>query len=533
MKKILFLFIAFSTLYSVAQTSGKYTIENVSTNTEYSDYGTSYAKNKQVIFSSLKKRTVKSYIIKNIGDPERNYYDLYVAGSDVDGNLFDKKKFMDEKNTNYHNSDVVFTTDFTRVYFTRNNYSGKLHKEKETGIGHLSLFTAAVSESGEWSNIQPLPFNSTDFSTGHPALSTDNKKLYFISDMPGTSGKTDIYVVDVNGNNEYGKPKNLKSLNTNAREMFPFMSDKGVLYFASDRSGGMGGLDIYASKMVEGSFTEPLHFVAPINSDADDFALIFNSEKKNGYFSSNRKGGKGSDDIYSFVEDEPIKFECKQDLIATVFDTKTKKPIADAQLFIFHNGKMLEEVKVAKDGTYKMDVDCKDKYSFKVKMEGYNPAELDLNTPGKHLYTNKANIGMKPIPVVVPDVVEVPTIYLGPIYFDFNKYNIRNSNDADLELDRIISIMNQYPDMIVSIESHTDSRGDATYNEYLSLNRAKDTKKYMINHGISEHRIIGVRGLGESQLTNHCDGTVKCTEEEHQMNRRTMFAITNPESYKN
>ncbi len=129
MKKILLLFIAFSTLYSVAQTSGKYTVENLDTNTEYSDYGTSYAKNKQVLFSSLKKRTIMSYIIKNVGDPEQQYYDLYVTDTDIDGNLVNKKKFTDEKNSKYHNSDVVFTNDFSTVYFTRNNYTNKLHKE--------------------------------------------------------------------------------------------------------------------------------------------------------------------------------------------------------------------------------------------------------------------------------------------------------------------------------------------------------------------------------------------------------------------
>jgi len=531
MKKILFIFIAFSTLYSVAQTSGKYTIKNIETNTAYSDYGTSYAKNKQVLFSSLKKRTIMSYIIKNIGDPEQRYYELFVADADIDGNLVDKTKFKDEKNTKYHNSDVVFTNDFSTVYFTRNNYTNKLHKEESTGIGHLSLFKADVAEDGKWSNITALPFNNTDYSTGHPALSSDNKHLYFVSDMPGTAGKTDLYVVDILDDNSFGTPKNLKSINTSGREMFPFVSKENILYFSSDGRKGMGGLDLYASKLENGELTDPVHLVSPLNSKDDDFALIFNSDKKNGYFSSNRKGGKGDDDIYSFVEDEPIVFECKQDLIAKVFDSKTKEAIAGAMLYIFHDGKMVDEVKLTDDATYKMDVACKDKYSFKVKMEGYKDASYDINTPGKNLYTNSVNIGLDLIPVEVV-VVDKPTIYIGPVYFNFDKYTIRNSDDADKELDRIIAIMNQYPQMIVAIESHTDARGDATYNEYLSLKRAKETKAYMVGKGISEDRIIGITGMGESQLTNHCDGSVKCSEEEHQMNRRTMFAITNPESYK-
>ncbi len=532
MKKILLLFITFSTLYSVAQTSGKYTVKNLDTNTEYSDYGTSYAKNKQVFFSSLKKRTIMSYIIKNVGDPEQQYYDLYVADIDIDGNLVNKKMFKDEKNSKYHNSDVVFTNDFSTVYFTRNNYTNKLHKEEATGLVHLSLYKASVSEDGEWTDITALPFNSTDYSTGHPALSSDNKQLYFVSDMPGTAGKTDLYVVDILGDNKYSKCKNLKAINTSGREMFPFIDKNNVLYFSSDGRNGMGGLDLYASKLEKGTQSEPVHLVSPLNSEEDDFALIMDAEKKNGYFSSNRDGGSGMDDIYSFIEDEPIKFDCKQDLIATVFDSKTKEPVAGAMLYIFHDGKMLDEIKLDDKATYKMDVDCKDSYSFKVKMDGYKMAEYNVETPGKHLYTNKANIALDLIPVVVPVEVEKPTIYIGPVYFNFDKYNIRNTEDADQELDRIIAIMNQYPEMIVSIESHTDSRGDATYNQQLSLRRAKETKAYMVRKGIDESRIIGVKGMGESQLTNHCDGTVKCSDEEHQMNRRTMFAITNPESYK-
>ncbi len=534
MKKLLFILIALSTLYSVAQTSGKYTINNVDTNTEFSDYGASFAKNKQILYSATKKRSVMSYIIKNVGDEERKYYELYVADMDIDGNLLNKKRFSDEKNTKFHNSDVVFTNDNSTVYFTRNNYvDSKLNKETETNIGHLALFKADVAEDGEWKNITSLPFNSPDYSNGHPALSNDNKKLYFVSDMPGTAGKTDLYVVDIKGGNSYSTPQNIKSLNTSGREMFPFIDSKNVLYFSSDGRNGMGGLDIYASKMDKGSFSEPVQLTAPLNSEADDFSFIMDNDKKSGYFSSNREGGKGDDDIYSFVEDEPVKFECKQDLIAKVFDSETKKPIAGATLYIFHDGKMLDEVKLDDTATYKMNVECKDNYSFKVKMDKYKDAEYNVETPGKHMYTNSANIAMDLIPIPPAVVIkEVPTIYLGPVYFNFDKYNIRDSSDADVELDRIISIMNQYPDMIVSIESHTDSRGDATYNEYLSLNRAKETKAYMVKHGISEDRIVGVKGLGESQLTNHCDNTVKCTEEEHQMNRRTMFAIINPDSYK-
>jgi len=529
MKKIFYIILLLSVSFSFAQTSGKYSIENSDINTEFSDYGTAYYKNKQVVFSSLKKRTIMSYVIKNIGDPEKQYYNLYAAQKDIDNQLIDKVQLNNNKNSKFHDADLVFTKDFKKVYFTRDNYTDSQLNRASDGIAYLALFKADVNEDGTWTNIEPLPFNSIEYSTGHPALSNDGKKLYFVSDMPGSLGKTDIYVVNILEDNTYSAPKNLKELNTAKREMFPFMSKDNILYFASDGRNGLGGLDIYASNFETNIPSEPVHLVKPLNSKRDDFSLIIDSEKKTGYFSSNRSGGKGNDDIYSFVEDEPIVFDCNQYIVAKVIDTKTAQPLEGATLYVFHNGKMTDEVILDKEATYKMDVDCKEKYSFKVAMEAYNPAEEALTTSERPEYTNQLEIGLTPIPKVI--VKKVPKIYIGPIFFNFDKSNIRKSIDADEELNRIVGIMQSYPEMIVAIESHTDSRGDATYNQLLSQNRAQQTKEYIIKKGIAENRIVGVKGMGESQLTNQCDGTVRCKEEEHELNRRTMFEIVNPESY--
>ncbi len=531
MKKIVFIILVAVTFYSTAQTSGKYSIDNIDINTEYSDYGTAFYKNKQVVFSSLKKRTIMSYVIKNIGDPEKQYYDLYSAQMDIDNQLIDKAQLNSNKNSKFHDADLVFTKDFKTVYFTRDNYTNAELNRASDGVAYLALFKADVSEEGTWTNIEPLPFNSTEYSTGHPALSNDNKKLYFISDMPGSLGKTDIYSVDILDNNTYSTPVNLEELNTPKREMFPFMSKDNILYFSSNGRNGLGGLDIYASNFETTVPSEPVHLVSPLNGKRDDFALIIDSEKKTGYFSSNRSGGKGNDDIYSFTEETPIVFDCNQYIVAKIIDAKTTQPLEGATLYVFHNGKMEDEVVLDKEATYKMDVDCKEEFSFKVKMDGYNPTEEALTTSERPEYTNELEIGLTPIPKPEVIVKEVPKIYLGPIYFNFDKYAIRKSIDADEELDRIIAIMQSYPEMIVAIESHTDSRGDALYNDFLSQNRAQQTKDYMVKKGIAENRIVGVKGLGESQLTNQCNGTVKCKEEEHQMNRRTMFEIVNPESY--
>ncbi len=531
MKKIFILFFAISIL-GYAQDGGKYSVENLSINTKYSEYGPAFAPNKQLVFSALKHRTVSSYIIKNIGDPPKQYYDLYVADIDIDGKLINKTKYQSSSNSRYHDSDVVFTSDNKTVYFTRNNYyDSELHKDSKENIGKLSVFKADVDENGKWSNITQLPFNSTEYSCGHPALSNDDKKLFFVSDRPGTSGKTDIYMVNILPDNQYSEPVNVKALNSSAKEMFLFMDKNNVLYFASDRNGGQGGLDIYASQYKDKVFTEPVHLPAPINSEADDFALVKDVKSKSGYFSSNRSGGMGDDDIYYFEEEKPIEFVCKQDLVAKVFDAKTLKPLKGAQLSVFYQGKKLDEVNLGEDGTYTMnEVKCKDTYNFKAHMKGYHDNEVFIHTPGKTMYTNKANIAMELIPE--PPKPVIPDIILGPVYFDFDKYHIRHSIDADEELDKIVDIMNKYPEMIVRIESHTDSRGDAQYNLMLSQKRAEATKDYMVRKGISADRIVGVVGKGETVLANNCSDGVKCTEAEHQMNRRTVFIIVNPESYK-
>jgi outer membrane protein OmpA-like peptidoglycan-associated protein len=476
MKKILIIFLAFTSLYGFAQKSGKYSINNLEINTEYSDFGTAYYKNKQVVFSSPKKKTLLSYIIKSEWKPNKQeFLDLYSADMDIDGELINKTKLNKDVNSKWHEADVTFTSDFSTVYFTRDNYYASNLEKDTTGMTNLALFKATINEDGTWTDVVPLPLNNKNYSVGHPALSGDDSKLYFVSDMPGSVGMTDIYVVDVLGDNTYSSPRNLNSINTKGREMFPFISKDDVLYFSSDGRNGLGNLDIYA-----------------------------------------------------FVEDEPIEFECNQSIITRVIDTKTSKPLTGAKLYVFHNGEMTDEVTLDESATYKMDVDCKEQYSFKVKMEGYTPNEKELTTSERPEYTNKIEIGLTPIP---EPVVEIPRIILEPVYFDFDKYHIRKSIDADEELDKIIAIMKQYPEMIISIESFTDSRGDATYNKLLSLNRAKATKEYMVKKGIDSNRIVGVKGMGESNLVNQCDGTVKCTEAEHQLNRRTEFVIVNPESY--
>lgn len=509
-----------SVTFMLAQQSGKYTVKNLDVNTENSDFGTSFYKNKQVVFASPKEKTFWSTIVKNVWKQNgQRFLDLYVAEADSDGQLINKMKINPDVNSKYHEATVAFTKDFKTVYFTRNNYYNDEIKKDSTGMTNLALYSATVGDDGKWTNITPLPFNNKDYSVGHPALSGDNKKLYFVSDMPGGKGKTDIYEVNILGNNTFSTPVNLEAVNTPEREMFPYVADNNVLYFSSDCPQTKGGLDIFAYNFTNSKIA----LDAPLNSVADDFAFIIDSTKKSGYFSSNRDAGKGDDDIYYFVEDKPIEFECKQYIVLNVIDAETKQPISGAQLNVIKNGAFKNEFTLDATGTYKTDAKCNEDYKFKASMDKYFAGETYLKTNERNEYTNTIDLALKPIPKVVEP--EQPRYILGPVYFDFDKFNIRKSIDADQELDRIVDILNKNPNMIVSIESFTDSRGDDIYNGMLSQSRAESTKNYMVAKGIAAERIVGVLGRGEQLPVNQCTNGVKCTEAEHQLNRRTEFVV--------
>jgi|JI10StandDraft_1071094.scaffolds.fasta_scaffold77631_3 peptidoglycan-associated lipoprotein len=523
MRKILFAILLLIGIAGFAQKSGKYTVKNLAVNTENSDFGAAFYKNKQVVFASPKAKTFWSTVVKSYWKPNgQRFLNLYSSDVDVDGELINKVELNAEVNSKYHEANVAFTNDFKTVYFTRNNFLDKVGKDS-TGMSNLALYKASIDEAGNWIDVVALPFNNVDYSVGHPALSPDNKKLYFSSDMPGGKGATDIYVVDIKGDNVYGTPVNLAAVNTPAQDMFPFVSKNNILYYSSNcKKNNLGGLDIFAYNFE----TDPIHLDSPLNSAEDDFSFIMDSDKKTGYFSSNRIGGKGDDDLYYFTEVQPIEFECNQYIVAKVVNSETKAPISGAKLFVFHNGKLETEKVLDESGSYKIDTKCKEDFAFKASMDNFTGAESSVKTGEKNEFTNNIELSLNPI-----KKPEVPRIFLGPVRFDFDKYEIRKSIDADVELDRIIAIMNQYPEMIVSIESFTDARGNDKYNYKLSQKRADMTKDYLVKKGIAENRIVGVKGRAEELPTNKCTNDVECTDEEHQANRRTEFVIVNPESY--
>lgn len=528
------------TIEDILNIEPQFILNNLSINTKYSDFGPMYYKDKLIYSSAVDSSNYHTRIYHWNEQPFLNMYEgtINETGADVkkDGD------FSENLNTIYHEATLAFSPDQKRVYFTRNNYDGKLGRDDE-GTNHLKLYSADLIKVeddtiAQWKNVKELPFNSKSYSVGHPTVSSDGKLLYFVSDMPGSIGGTDIFVVDIleNENNQerdstytgYSKPRNLgDKINTAGREMFPYITDN-TLYFASDGHLGLGGLDVYQSPIKDNNFTTPSNLGAPLNSELDDFAFIIREDKNTGFVSSNRKLGKGDDDIYSFVrtplapKEEP---ECNQLVKGTVSNTVTGERIANVKVILFNeNQEELETTTTNINGAYAFTkvFDCKTKYKVVATKTGYGKKDKPLLT-GLVSGETIVPLGLETLNELIVEEGGQLKIKIGIIYFDLNKSFIRT--DAAIELNKIVVLMMQYPKMVIKVESHTDSRNTDAYNLSLSERRAKSTKEYLIKSGIQSNRIDSAKGYGESRLLNKCSDGVKCSSVEHQLNRRSEFII--------
>jgi len=523
MKKITLIVLLFCVSYLSAQ-EAKYSIKNVSVNTKYSDFGVSYFGENTVVFASARKdKNIRKrvWLINN-----QPFLELYKGTIGENGEIANVERFSKAINTKYHESNVAFTKDLNTVYFTRNNYLDKKIKKDSTGMILNQLYRAQIGSDGEWSNIQGMPFNSNDYQTGHPVLNDAEDKLYFISDMPGSYGLTDIYVVDINTDGTYGEPKNLgPDVNTSRSEMFPFIDKNNVLYYSSNGfADSKGGLDVYATKLTKNNVYEiPQNLGFPINSNTDDYSFVINKNSKTGYFSSNRKGGKGDDDIYSFVELYPVSFACTQEIAGVVRDKNSSALLPGTMVTLYKNGEKVESVIVGNDATFNFIVDCEASYKAIATKENYKDDSKELTTTDKDGV--KSNLELYLLQDEFVTIRGHLMININPIYFDLDKAEIRD--DAAIELQRVVDIMVKYPGLVVQIGSHTDSRAPDDYNWILSSKRAISSMDWIITNGIDKNRIFG-GGYGETQLVNGCSNGVKCTDAEHQLNRRTEFIIVNP-----
>lgn len=504
----------------IKKNSGRYQLKPFEYNSPYSDFAPSFYK-EGLIFSS--DRDTGNFARYRHTWNAKDFLDLYKVNADSTSK--NKVLKLDEYvNTRLHESTSITTKDGETMYFTRNNLVEGKYKKDDKGIIRLKIFRATMMDDGLWGEVEELPFNSDSYSVAHPALSPDEKTLYFASDMPGTLGASDIFMVEINKDRTFGTPVNLGSnINTEARETFPFVTEEAILYFSSDGHPGLGGLDVFATKIKRKDFNGNIMNVGePVNSVKDDFTFIFKEETRKGYMASNREEGMGYDDIYAFIEKEPLVFDCIQQVTGTVRDKISNQVLVGATVKVLNeeNEEILSTI-TDSEGTYSLVLDCNQGNFVRALMEGYTPHEEYIGvSDGKpkiidfYLERDRITAGYG------DDLAKL--LQLSTIYFDFDKYNIRK--DSEVEIEKVIAAMEKYPSLRLKVNSHTDSRGPAAYNLWLSKKRAESTVNYMINKGISSDRLAS-EGYGESRLLNECEDGVSCSSVKHELNRRSEFII--------
>jgi outer membrane protein OmpA-like peptidoglycan-associated protein/tetratricopeptide (TPR) repeat protein len=576
-------------------------------NTDGNEFGPSISKGKLLITSDTiiggRKKTDKW-----TGNP---FFNVYAIQCDNTGNCGnDYKKVGANLNTKFHDGPCSFTSDGKTAYFTRTNFShtffvDKAHKDPQ-GVVHLEIMEATGYDNAanKFDKIKPFKFNSKNYSTAHPTVSPSGNTMVFASDMPGSAGGTDLYIIRKDAGGKWSQPVNLgKSINTEGQEMFPYLHDDKTLFFASDGLVGLGGLDIYKAEWSESAnaFTEPVNMGIPVNSSFDDMSLVMNEDGGSGYFASNRTAAKTGDNIYGFTmqevymslmvvdefsenpvpgvsvaiesvndkrnfttngmgsvvtrtypsaqyvaklskygyESQSVDFSTftslKRDTInrfiklkpnkaitynAVIADAATKQPIDEALVIMTKIGgnKKPDSMYVTGGQPFNSSMETEAEYQVYAIKPNYYSDE-------KHITTKGMRPGSKEVirdTIFLHELKKDVVIKIENIYYDYNKANIRE--DAKPSLDRLLDVLNQNPTMQIQLNSHTDCRGSDAYNMKLSAARAASVVKYLISRGIDGSRLKS-HGYGETDPVDKCADCKKCTEEQHQRNRRTEFKI--------
>lgn len=583
----------------VASDTGNLKISMLPFNSSQSDFSPAFYQS-GIVFSST--RQISDFVQRNHTWTDKSFTNLFYASAD-DG--FEKTtKFAKQLRGKYNYGPATFNKAGSEIYYTINNPK----KKSKNGYKNLRIYSAKFDiQKKKWVKTYKFPYNSPDYASTHPSLSIDGKRLYFSSNMPGGYGGMDIYVC-VLKDSLWSKPKNLgPKVNSPGEELFPFIDKDSLLFFATDGRGGLGGLDIFSFNLKDTSALAE-NVGAPLNSYADDFALIKYPNIDKGFFSSSRGNEGIDDDIYSYVRIKPkgktINVFVVDNSTGRLIDTAKlivssevyknsfnyllpqgrlfnlsvvagKKFVLEASAegytknsisFIANNSDSIYVIKLNKllkgcivQGTitdkttgqkldsalvvitntqnntevYRTITDDKGFYRFtglvgnaayqiSVQRKGYFSKEQGLTTYGNTCIstTPKEYDYVKDFPL--EPIIIGKAIKIENIYFDLNKYNIRP--DAAVELDKIVKVLTENPDIIIELSSHTDARGSDASNMTLSDNRAKSSAAYIISKGIAANRITG-KGYGESKLVNRCGNNVKCSEKEHQQNRRTEFQV--------
>ena len=437
-----------------------------------------------------------------------SYLDLYTIRKDVDGNWLAPNLLAGDINGRFHEGPACFSADGNSVYFTRSNYQKRKMVVNEKDENNLKIFKSTLID-GKWKKLEEFTYNNDDYSVGHPSLTEDGKTLYFVSDMPGGYGGTDLYKCSFE-NNTWLKPENLGAMiNTPGNEMFPYIHEDGSLYFSSDAHNSMGGLDVFITYNNGARWANPENLNYPINSQKDDFGFSLNDDNKSGFVSSSRDQ---ADKMYSFDKVPPTF-----NLYGIAHEKGSKIAIEGVNVEITNSttGEVINLVS-DKRGSFKLKLQPETKYLLYCTKIGCFSKTDQISTIGlKYSQDFFADFDVEPIIIDKPIVLE-------NIYYDFDKWNIRE--DAAIELNKLVRILNDNPKIEIEMGSHTDARGSDQYNLVLSEKRAHATVDYLISCGIEPRRLT-YKGYGETIHVNQCKNGIECSEEEHQKNRRTEFKV--------
>ena len=506
---------------SIKKGSDNFSITNLNINSKYSDFSSTF-KGDTLLFASARPRIIANQIYQRTGQAFTNLY-YSVKTNDTTNTYSEPKLFSKKVFSVYHEATPVFTKDGKTMYYTQNEVKEN-HKRKLTN--GLNKIYKATNENGKWVDQGVLDIFALDsIRVAHPALSPDEKTLYFASDAKGSYGQSDLYKIELHPDGTIGNPENLgTTINTEARESYPFVTDDNILLFASDGRLGMGGYDIYAVDLNTPNAI-PVHLGSPINSPFDDFDMNWDRTTNQGVLSSNRPGGKGDDDLYSFQNTgAPFVFEYLTNIKGRVLDQTTSNSIAYAALVLLDkDNNEVARTLADENGNFSFEnVPSNAVYTIQGAKEAYSTAGIEAIA---RLYGDNITKDLrlkKDVYEIAPGLDLAKVFEITQIYFDLDKSTIRK--DAIEPLEKIVQALQEYPSIKIEIGSHTDSRQHRKYNKLLSQRRADATMAYLIKRGIAPERLTA-KGYGESQLVNNCADGIICTEEQHQQNRRSTFVI--------
>jgi outer membrane protein OmpA-like peptidoglycan-associated protein len=481
-------------------------VEKTGINTQASDFGPAFVEN-ELWFSAF---TAEEISRLRQGKPNDVFYNIFASPVDEKGNLRGGKSMkLQEISAGYHAGPVSWCEATNELFVTLSNYENPEVKNVVFQKANIPLKIIILKKSGNnWEHAGELPFNSSTYSVGHPAISVTGDTLIFASNIPGKGlGGTDLYM-SVRKNGMWGEMVNLgDKINSPGEDMFPYLHKGKILFYASNaKPGGQGKLDIFYSGLTAAGFDTP-KALAELNSPEDDFGLVIHPDEETGYFVSQKAGGEGDDDIYKVL----FEFEGEYDLELLVRDTKSFEPIPNVRVNFNDN----QTIYTDNNGLIKRELEKVTDYTATSVLDGYMNESVSFTTKNKPFGTLKEVIQIEKVEVGQKFVME-------NIYYDFDKWDILP--ESEIELNKLVKVMNDNPSWTVELGSHTDSRGTHAYNEVLSQRRSDSAVNYIVSKGIPRDRITA-KGYGESQLVNECADGVSCTEEQHRKNRRTEFTI--------